>query len=309
MLIKNWMKDDPVTIPSDLTAKEAMDFFEKYKVRFIPVVDNGKLRGILVRSDLREAASFVTASQSIHEVNFFNTRLKVKDLMVRYPVTLSITDTFESALKKGAELRRRFFPVMDGGQLVGTISDVDIFNSLYQILNVDEDYAGMTIDSEQLGEKAIKYLVDEIDALGGQVQCLFTINQHKFKRIIVRLSTNSLQTIYNELQQKGYNILEMHPGGAVSPMDIERKISKHPSVKECAIIEPPDSEEFNHLLVYVVLNKEYEKSEELKKELEYIVRENASSDTSVGIRIIDNLPKTATGKIQKYMLQVQPPEE
>lgn len=101
MIIKNWMRKDPVTITSDTLASEALSVFEQHPQPFLPVVDNDRLRGILARRDLREAASCVTAAESIHELNYFNTRLKVKDLMVRKPETLSVDDTVETALSKG----------------------------------------------------------------------------------------------------------------------------------------------------------------------------------------------------------------
>ncbi len=306
MIIKNWMNRDPVSINSDMLAKDAMDLIDEHRMRFLPVVDEGQLRGILIRSDLREAASFVTASQNIHEVNFFNTRLKVKDLMVRNPLTLSINDSFESALKKGASLRRRFFPVVDGQDVVGTISDVDIFNSLYQLLNVDENYYGITIEDDRLGENPVKNIVEDIDELGGQVHCIFTIKQTQFKRIIVRLSTSNFELVQEALEEKGYSIIEVKVGGMISPLDVEGILLKNPAVGDCAVIEAPYEKETSSLFAYVVLNKSYAQSPELEKELKESVRSRiVDYEYTLEIKFVNSLPKTATGKVQKYKLQTE----
>lgn len=306
MIIKNWMNRDPVSINSDMLAKDAMDLIDEHRMRFLPVVDEGQLRGILIRSDLREAASFVTASQNIHEVNFFNTRLKVKDLMVRNPLTLSINDSFESVLKKGASLRRRFFPVVDGQDVVGTISDVDIFNSLYQLLNVDENYYGITIEDDRLVENPVKNIVEDIDELGGQVHCIFTIKQTQFKRIIVRLSTSNFELVQEALEEKGYSIIEVKVGGMISPLDVEGILLKNPAVGDCAVIEAPYEKETSSLFTYVVLNKSYAQSSELEKELKESVRSRiVDYEYTLEIKFVNSLPKTATGKVQKYKLQTE----
>jgi acetoin utilization protein AcuB len=210
MIIKNWMQKDPITISSDTLASEATKIFDEHRVRFIPVVDGGKLRGILPRRDLRHAASWVTATQSIHEVNFFNTRLKVKDLMVRQPITLSIEDTVETALTRGAKLGRTFFPVMEGEKLVGTTCDMDIFNSLYQILGVDKKLSGITLEAGQLDGNDIKEIVQEITLAGGAVHSLFTLKlpESDEKRLVLRFEAEDPKRVMSAIEKKGYRIIE-----------------------------------------------------------------------------------------------------
>ena len=57
MIVKNWMHKNPDTMSSDCSTKEAINLFEKNRVPFMAVVDNGKFRGLIARRDLREAAS------------------------------------------------------------------------------------------------------------------------------------------------------------------------------------------------------------------------------------------------------------
>jgi acetoin utilization protein AcuB len=210
MIIKNWMQKDPITISSDTLASEATKIFDEHRVRFIPVVDEGTLRGILPRRDLRHAASWVTATQSIHEVNFFNTRLKVKDLMVRQPITLSIDDTVETALTRGAKLGRTFFPVMEGEKLVGTTCDMDIFNSLYQILGVGKKLSGITLDADQLEGNDIKEIVQEITLAGGALHSLFTLKlpDSDEKRLVLRFEAEDPKRVMSAIEKKGYRVVE-----------------------------------------------------------------------------------------------------
>lgn len=210
MLVRNWMRKDPVTIASDLTASLAMELFNQLKEPFLPVVDDHRLRGILARRDMRQAAAFVTATDSIHEINFFNKRLKVKDLMVRKPVTLSIDDTVETALVKGARFGRSFFPVMDGDKLAGTVSDRDIFRTLRQILGVDQKLCAITLADGQLAGETIKDIVLAVYAAQASLHSLFTLVEpdSQKKRLVLRLAASNFEGLKAGLREKGYRIVE-----------------------------------------------------------------------------------------------------
>ena len=215
MIIRNWMRKDPVTIPSDMLASEALGVFEQCGLPFIPVVDDGRLRGILARRDLREAASCVTAAESIHELNYFNTRLKVKDLMVRKPETLSVDDTVETALSKGSKFGRSFFPILEGDRLTGTVSYLDIFDSLYQILGIEEDIASVSLAcGQQGGERMAAEVVRAVDESGATLYSLFRLKdpQSGKRRLIVRFRGRDPEAVVAAIKARGYQIIERVAG-------------------------------------------------------------------------------------------------
>jgi acetoin utilization protein AcuB len=211
MIVKNWMSKNPDTISSDLTAKEAMFIFEEKHVPFLPVVDNGKFRGFLARRDLREAASWAISTQDIHEIEYFNNNLKVKDIMVRKPVTLKINDTLETALEKRKQFGRTFLPVMDGDKLVGTLSNRDFSHTLNQLLGCDEKDHSITIELDMDANVTIRRLLDEIFETGLKIKGLFTLKDpdSDVKRLIVRFEAKCLKKITRLIEEKGYNIIEV----------------------------------------------------------------------------------------------------
>ncbi len=209
MIIKNWMrKDKPLTIQSDMLTFEAKKIFDEYKLQFIPVVDNGRLRGILARRDLMKAAHHVTATGSIHELDYFNNRLKVKDLMVRNPITMSIRDSVKKALLEGKKFGRSYYPVMDGEEVVGTVSDLDIYNSLSQILGIDEDVHGISIEGEVIESTHVNEIIQSIYNSGGSLYSLFTLKQSDSgkRRLYIRLKSDNRNKIITQLEDLGYNI-------------------------------------------------------------------------------------------------------
>ncbi|HIQ30322.1 MAG TPA: benzoate-CoA ligase family protein [Candidatus Caldiarchaeum subterraneum] len=97
-------------------------------------------------------------------------------------------------------------------------------------------------------------------------------------------------------------------GAWVSPVEVEGALLKHPAVLECAVVQGYTEEGIGRPKAYVVLKSEYQPSEELEKEL----KENAHKNLGVGFKVptwivfVKELPKTATGKIQRYKLREQP---
>lgn len=211
MIVKNWMSKNPETISSDLLTKEAITLFEKHKVPFMAVVDNGKFRGLLARRDLREAASWATASQDIYEIQYFNEHLKVKDIMVRKPVTLNVDDTVETALAKGKQFGRSFLPVMDGDKFVGSLSNRDFSHALNQILGGDEGLHGISIEINGDTRVTIAKILEDILAMGLQIKGVFTLRdpESNRKRLMIRFEAKCLKQITSLIEEKGYKLLEV----------------------------------------------------------------------------------------------------
>ncbi len=93
-------------------------------------------------------------------------------------------------------------------------------------------------------------------------------------------------------------------GQWVSPVEVENTLVAHPAVQEAAVVGTIDDEKLIKPKAYVVLRSGYEPSEMLANELKLFVREKlAAFKYPRFIEFIPELPKTATGKIQRFMLR------
>ncbi len=87
----------------------------------------------------------------------------------------------------------------------------------------------------------------------------------------------------------------------VSPFEIEATLVQHPSVLEAAVIGTPDAEGLTKAKAFVVLKQGHQVSE---AELKVFVKDRlAPYKYPRLIEFIDDLPKTATGKIQRFKLR------
>ena len=136
MIVRNWMKANPVTITGDTLVTEAKRLLAEHNLHALPVVEGGKLRGLVTRHTLLRAGHYVLRTQDPDELDFFATRLKVKDVMVRNPATVEASDTMQHCLRRGRELGVAQFPVMEAGTVVGIISANEIFQLAAHCLEV-----------------------------------------------------------------------------------------------------------------------------------------------------------------------------
>ncbi len=95
-------------------------------------------------------------------------------------------------------------------------------------------------------------------------------------------------------------------GQWVSPVEVEAALIAHPAVLECAVVGYMDADELLKPRAYIVLNQGFEPSASLVDELKGHVRSRLLPHKYPRwIDFVAELPKTATGKIQRFKLRGQ----
>jgi benzoate-CoA ligase len=90
----------------------------------------------------------------------------------------------------------------------------------------------------------------------------------------------------------------------VSPIEVEEALASHPDVMEAAVVGAEDADGLVKPFAYVVLHDEVEASATLNNALKAHVKDRlAPYKYPRWIEIVDELPKTATGKIQRFRLR------
>ena len=92
----------------------------------------------------------------------------------------------------------------------------------------------------------------------------------------------------------------------VSPVEIENVLIDHEAVQECAVIGRKDGDGLAKPFAYVVLKSQVKGSPELAAALQTFVRERlAEYKRPRGVEFVSELPKTATGKLQRFKLRAK----
>jgi len=87
MLVREYMTSPAITVSPDTSIQDAEKMLREHRIRRLPVVEGGKLVGIVTQAKLREVAPSPATSLSIWELNYLLAKMKVKDVMQRNVVT------------------------------------------------------------------------------------------------------------------------------------------------------------------------------------------------------------------------------
>ena len=169
MLVKDRMTPDPVTITPDVSFTEAFRILREKKIRHLPVVDRtGKLIGIVAQTDLLHASPSSATTLSVFEVNYLLANLQVQEVMSSPPITVPEDAPLEEAARVMVEKKIGCLPVMRDGELVGVITETDIFEAFVEILGGREASLRITLRVPNVrGELA--RLAGIIARLGGNI--------------------------------------------------------------------------------------------------------------------------------------------
>ena len=208
MRIRDMMTRNPVTVDSETLVMDARKIMKENNVRRLPVVDKGKLLGIVTKHDILEASPSPATSLSVHELNYLLSKMKVKEIMKKNPVTLTPDTPFEEALKIGQEQKIGSFPVVENGKLVGIATESDIVRFLTRALGVREEGSRITI--EGLGGKLsdLEKIISIVNQHNTIVLSMISLPKTEKKEwmIVLRLKTSSPDPIVKDFKKAGFNV-------------------------------------------------------------------------------------------------------
>ena len=124
-IVRNWMTPNPITITMQTTLPEAHRLMDKHYVRRLPVINKGKLVGIVTRGDIREAQASTATTLSVYELNYLLDEMTAKDFMAYEPITISPDAPIGEAARRMMQHKIGGLPVVENGELVGIITETD----------------------------------------------------------------------------------------------------------------------------------------------------------------------------------------
>jgi acetoin utilization protein AcuB len=137
MYVREKMNRNVSTITPDQSLRMARERMHKHGIRRLPVVEHGKLVGIITDRDVRQAWASPATSLSTHELLYLLDRLTVAEVMTSKVFTV----TPETPLVEAARLLRDHkiggLPVVEGSQVVGMITGTDLLEAFIEMFGAD----------------------------------------------------------------------------------------------------------------------------------------------------------------------------
>lgn len=205
MLVQNWMSRDVVTVEADTPFLEARLILKDKKIRHLPVVDRGKLIGVVTDRDLKEAAPSGATTLDVYEVNYLLLKMTVRDLIKKAPITVKPTNSVEKAALLMHDHKIGCLPVVDeAGALVGVITETDLLGVMVEILGYKEKGTRIAFQVPDTPE-ACQDLVHVLRDFRLDLRSLVTCTLHTrpgYRDFVIRVKGEQADALVKELKAK-----------------------------------------------------------------------------------------------------------
>jgi acetoin utilization protein AcuB len=211
MKVKHWMTKDPITVSPETLAVEAQKIMKENRIRRLPVVEKGKLVGMMTFRNLIEAAPSSASSLSIHELNYLIMKIKVKDLMKKNVITVSPEDTVIDTIVRGVDKGIGGFPVVDEqGRLVGIITETQIARAMIHLFGTETRKEIICLENVDLQPGTFGKIVTLVEKLGINIISMFSLPRRttNLMRVYVRIKSGQREEATQELKKAGYEIAD-----------------------------------------------------------------------------------------------------
>jgi len=138
MFVRERMSRPVISITKDMPIHEVLALFKKERIRRAPVLDSGKLVGIVSDKDLLNASPSPVSSLSVWEMNYLLAKITVKSVMTRKVLTVDIDTPIEEAARIMADNKIGGLPVMKEKQVAGMITETDLFKIFLELMGARE---------------------------------------------------------------------------------------------------------------------------------------------------------------------------
>jgi acetoin utilization protein AcuB len=133
------MTKDPIVIRDGTPVDKAIKIMRENKVRRLPILnDKGALVGIVSERDLLFASPSPATSLSIYELHYLMSRIAVADVMTTEVITVTEDTPLQEAARIMADNKIGGLPVERKGELVGIITETDLFKIFLELLETQE---------------------------------------------------------------------------------------------------------------------------------------------------------------------------
>jgi len=209
------MTEHLVTLSPEASVAEALTLCRKRRIRHIPILDEGRLVGIVSDRDLRDASPALGDPERARTLQ----EIRVADVMSREVITVDPQDSIENAAQQMYELKIESLPVVsevavaDGGatvveqELLGIVTSSDVMRALVTLAGLPEP--GCRIEVRVPNREGIlAEVADKIRDLHVDIfDVLSDPDRRSGKRtLIFQLATADPSSVMQSLKTAGYEV-------------------------------------------------------------------------------------------------------
>jgi acetoin utilization protein AcuB len=206
MLVRDVMQPQVVAITPKTTLPEAIRLTRQRGVRHLPVLEEGRLVGIVSDRDLKRAMASPATSLEAHELTYLLNRLTMAEIMTRDVITVAPMVPVEEAARVMVREKISALPVIEEGRLVGIVTETDVLELFVKAMGVGEPSSRLDV---VLGERpsALAEVVRTVEEAGVPIASIMTlVSREGVKEAVIRVATINPGPAVQALQARGYSV-------------------------------------------------------------------------------------------------------
>jgi acetoin utilization protein AcuB len=210
LLVKDSMAREIVTLLPDETAATALALCRERRIRHLPVLEEGRIVGIVSDRDLRSSTPALgdpDRAAALQEV-------LVEDVMAREVVTVLPDDPIEQAANTMREGKIGCLPVVEGDDLVGIITASDVMDALVYLVGANEPGSRMEValpdrPGSLAGAAGVFGMcgINIVSAAMGATREPNEVGASRERVVVFRVDTIDTTEVVGYLEEAGYSVL------------------------------------------------------------------------------------------------------
>lgn len=207
--VRDFMTRDVHTLEPGASAAEAWALCREHGIRHVPIVEEGRLVGMVSDRDLRD----VSPPRGDREGASFRW-VSIGEMMTRDPYTIDPLATIEQAARELYERRIGALPVVADGELAGIVTSTDMMRTLIELAGAHG--MGTWVEVEVPNEPGtLARITDVIRDRKVNIASVFLgpASRETYRSIVLRLETTNPAGIVESLEGAGYRVTTVETAG------------------------------------------------------------------------------------------------
>ncbi len=207
MKVRDVMTWNVVSVSSDTPIMEARKVMDAHNVRRLPVVDRGRLVGMVSKERIARTGPSPATSLSVWEINYLMAKMTVKEVMKKDVVTVHPDMSAEAAIALAQSKGVGALPVVEDHNVIGIVSTNDFFYKILNpVLGIGKPGTRIVI-SKGSDIKNMPDILEIVKKHGTKIVSLHSMPplEGKEQDLCLHLDTKDASQIIKDLKGKGYS--------------------------------------------------------------------------------------------------------
>lgn len=205
MLVKDIMQHDVACVSPETPLDEVVRLLQRRGVRHVPVLDHDDLAGIISDRDLKSVLPGLVARSAALATGADSGGLTAGDIMTKRVITVEPVVLVEDAARILMEERIGALPVIEGGTLVGIVTETDVLMLFVRAMGILEPSSRLDVLLPD-APTSLGHIVHIIEAAGAAISSIVTLANPnlRLREAVVRVTTINPGPVTRALEAQGF---------------------------------------------------------------------------------------------------------